>query len=698
MHITKLTFNNFMGYKKLNLPKQNDEFPKGLILINGKNSYGKSTILEGILFAFFGPKIFKGRNAASFITYGVQEKAEIYVYFTLDKKKYYIFRKWGRTGTITTKLFEWNSKKMLYRELKTFNVEKFFEISSEQATSTVFVRQGEVEDIANKKGAELREMIIDLFRLNIIDNALSFLDTDFKARKHEKESLEKSRVPIERIEEDIERIDKENNQFKKEIIEKEKKREDLSNKISSFPSNELISNLQKLYNQKESTKDKFQSYYNDFKLKIKKTDLNLEDFDSQETIINKIEALKSNKNILQTDKDELDKKREATFKGLGKTKGRIEDIKKTIKKMETSLKFTKKGKGEELALCPTCQKELTKEHYNEMIQKFSNEIEVNQNKVDSISKILSEFDKKIKNCQFELDKIKEMIIIHQGLKTDFENYKKYESELNKFENDLMDFLSQHGDSFEDSSIEGVKKITITKERISTELKASENELNEKQVKLQKSIKRLEELHSEIRKMTDIQAKIDLHEIDIEHITKAKEFVRRFVTEYMVVKRLVKNIALSTEKYIKDFTSGQYSDLLLDLSGTKKTGLSLRIRDNFNGEYESTEVLSGGDRTALGIALRLAISELMGSIRPTKESPRKNPKIDFLLLDEPLAALDETRRERILKHLIRSKSFSQIFLITHTVIPQDISTSKIIVEKDLSTGISRARFEKPRIII
>ncbi|MDX1798661.1 MAG: AAA family ATPase, partial [Candidatus Lokiarchaeia archaeon] len=108
MHITKISFKNFMGYKNLDIPKKSDEFPEGLILISGKNSYGKSSILEGILFAFFGPRTFKGRNAASFITYGVQDKAEIYVYFTLDKKKYYIYRKWGRTGSITAKFFEWN--------------------------------------------------------------------------------------------------------------------------------------------------------------------------------------------------------------------------------------------------------------------------------------------------------------------------------------------------------------------------------------------------------------------------------------------------------------------------------------------------------------------------------------------------------------------------------------------------------------
>jgi DNA repair exonuclease SbcCD ATPase subunit len=56
MLITKIIFKNFMGYKQLVLPQKNDELPKGLILISGKNSYGKSSILEGILFAFFRTK------------------------------------------------------------------------------------------------------------------------------------------------------------------------------------------------------------------------------------------------------------------------------------------------------------------------------------------------------------------------------------------------------------------------------------------------------------------------------------------------------------------------------------------------------------------------------------------------------------------------------------------------------------------
>ena len=275
MYITKLTFKNFMGYKQLSLPKSIEEFPKGLILVSGKNSYGKSSIFEGIVFAFFGPKIFKGRNAASFITYG-ESKAELTIFFTLDNKKYNIFRRWGRTGATTTKLFEWD--KSTYREIKNFNIEKFFEISSEQALSTVFVRQGEVEELANKKGADLREMIIDLFRLDLIDDALNFLDVESKKKRFSKENLERNKVPIERIEEDINRITLENANFEKVVKEKKKKEEEYGQKIKKYPSDELITNLEKLYSQKNVVNDKFLSYRKDFEEKIKSTKLHIEDF------------------------------------------------------------------------------------------------------------------------------------------------------------------------------------------------------------------------------------------------------------------------------------------------------------------------------------------------------------------------------------------------------------------------------------
>ncbi len=679
-----------MGYKQLELPKGNEELPEGLVLISGQNSYGKSTILEGILFAFFGPKIFSARNAASFITYG-EAKAEVTVYFDLDNKKYNIYRKWGRTGGTSPKLFEW--VKNAYREIKNFNIEKFFEISTEQALNTVFVRQGEVEELANKKGADLRKMIIDLFRLNIIDDALSHLDKESKNQKYNKEKLEQERVPIERIEEDINNVSLENTDLEKILIENKSKKEQYEQKILKFPSDELISSLEKLYKKKEISEEKIDSYKNDFQVKIKNSSLNINDFDPIENISGKVDLLTIDKKDMEAKKKSNAERRYATSRGLGKTKGRIDDFTAKIKQMEESLKFTLKENGLNLALCPTCQSELTKEHHDEIVTKFTKEIKINQEKINSITKILKSLDSEIRSDQSKLDVINKRITIIQGLKQDYENLHKHELGYKKTIEDLNILLKKNNLKIIDYSADKVKALSNEKTTLTTELNVIDKDLKEKQKKFGNNQDKIIKLRKEITQMKELQKSIGDLEIEIDHINKAKEYVRRFVTEYMVVKRLVKNIALTTNKYIKDFTSGQYSDLLLDLSGTRKTGLSLKIKDNFNGVHESIEVLSGGDKTALGMALRLAISELMSKIRPIKESPKKNPKIDILLLDEPLAALDATRRERILKHLIKSKTFSQIFLITHTDIPSDINTHKIQVSKDHSTGISRANFKR-----
>jgi len=548
-----------------------------------------------------------------------------------------------------------------------------------------------VEELANKKGADLREMIIDLFRLNIIDDALSHLDKESKNQKYNKEKLEKKRVPIERIEEDINNISLENTELEEVLIENKSKKEQCEQKILKFPSDELISSLEKLYNKKEISEEKINSYENDFQAKIKKTSLKKNDFDPIENIAEKVDLLTNDKNNMEAKKKMKEERRDATSRGLGKTKGRIDDSKAKIKQMEESLKFTLKENGLNLALCPTCQSELTKEHHDEIVTKFNKEIKINQEKTKSITKILANLDSEIRSDQSKLDAINKRITIIQGLIQDYKNLHKHEVGLKKTVEDINIILNKNNLKIIDYSADKVKALSNEKKKLITDLEVIKKDFKEKQKKFEINQNKIIKLKEEITQMKELQKSIGDLDIEIDHINKAKEFVRRFVTEYMVVKRLVKNIALTTNKYIKDFTSGQYSDLLLDLSGTRKTGLSLKIKDNFNGVHESIEVLSGGDKTALGMALRLAISELMSKIRPIKESPKKNPKIDILLLDEPLAALDATRRERILKHLIRSKTFSQIFLITHTEIPSDINTHKIQVSKDHTTGISRANF-------
>ncbi|MFX1480099.1 MAG: AAA family ATPase, partial [Promethearchaeota archaeon] len=292
MKITRIQFSNFMGYNSLRLPNAPDEeLSDGLILISGRNSHGKSTILEGVIYAFFGAGAFKLKKASSFITYGESE-AEIYVYFTMDNNKYYIYRKWSRSNSsIAFKLFRMNDTTGKYEEIKKFDIQEFFEITQAQALSTVFVKQGEIEELSSKKGATVRDMILKLFQLDIIDKTLDLLDKDKSRVEASKAKLQGELIPISRIEKEIEEFKTEIATNKDIIKQKVKIQSDKEGKLSKLPSQDLLLELNDLYISNSENKKKFLSYQDDFMEKVRGTEFKAEDPDLGQKIDVEIEKL-----------------------------------------------------------------------------------------------------------------------------------------------------------------------------------------------------------------------------------------------------------------------------------------------------------------------------------------------------------------------------------------------------------------------
>jgi DNA repair exonuclease SbcCD ATPase subunit len=120
------------------------------------------------------------------------------------------------------------------------------------------------------------------------------------------------------------------------------------------------------------------------------------------------------------------------------------------------------------------------------------------------------------------------------------------------------------------------------------------------------------------------------------------------------------------------------------------GLEVSLFDAKDNHIKSREQLSGGEETALGLALRIAISKLMGRIRPFKDSERQLPKLSSIIMDEPLASLDASRRQAIVNMLRQDRSFRQIFLITHT--ETDLSECNSILLSDAKDGQRQIHYE------
>ena len=106
-------------------------------------------------------------------------------------------------------------------------------------------------------------------------------------------------------------------------------------------------------------------------------------------------------------------------------------------------------------------------------------------------------------------------------------------------------------------------------------------------------------------------------------------------------------------------------------GDQKETLDILVYDN--GVEKPFENYSGGEQTIINIAVRLALSRVISTMY--------NVEVRSIFLDEVLAELDEANREEAVKVIsYLSRSFDQVFIISHTDEIKDIIDNTIAVTR------------------
>ena len=125
-----------------------------------------------------------------------------------------------------------------------------------------------------------------------------------------------------------------------------------------------------------------------------------------------------------------------------------------------------------------------------------------------------------------------------------------------------------------------------------------------------------------------------------------------------------------QKYTKDFFDEfnfNYSDLTLD------EDYEVTV---FGPEGESSmSMVSGGEKIAIALALRLGITQAMAK-----------GDLDTILLDEPTIHLDSFRRHELINLLKDMTVLPQMIIVTHESHLENAADNLIKVEKD--NGISK----------
>lgn len=194
----------------------------------------------------------------------------------------------------------------------------------------------------------------------------------------------------------------------------------------------------------------------------------------------------------------------------------------------------------------------------------------------------------------------------------------------------------------------------------------------------------------LREVEHVRNRIQEDKLRLEELTKTAEAKRREADDLDQMYREFSEF----EKYAAAWYAPRLSEITSDLVSQVTDGkydrvefdnnFSIQVYDGDDEKYPY-ETFSGGERDAIALCSRIALSRVIGGASATPPG--------FLVLDEVFGSLDLERRQRLLEMLgtitNANDQFQQVFIISHV---DDIRTSPILDEiwqvKETADGISR----------
>ncbi|MEM4719263.1 MAG: AAA family ATPase [Candidatus Pacearchaeota archaeon] len=658
MILKKLIIKNIRSYKYAEI-----DFPLGSTLLSGEIGSGKTSLLLAIQFALFGLQ--PGQKGSSIVRNG-EDEAEVSLYFTLEEKDILIKRKIVKNKNssftqeenivnINGEEFNFSSSEAKAKIIDLLKYPKEFSKKSDLLFRfSVYTPQEEMKEIIKEKEdirLSILRHIFGIEKYKRIKENSSFLKQKIKESIKLKEALSEN---LNDLKEDLKKFNERKIKISKEIndlslllrkIKEEKELikkniEELKQKKEEQKKLEiLLSSKESELKIKKELKIKSEKEISLLKIQISKK---LSDFDSS-SLENIKKLIEKHKGII---KELLEKKMQISSK--------IEVLKE---KKERSNYLIERISS--LENCPTCFQQVSRE-YKERIRK--NEIyniEIINREIEQKIIELNQLERDIKKENELLSLYEEDKLKLEKDKINFDHYKEIETklkseiyflervsfEIEKLEKDIYEIKEKLNSFFQLSSI------FEDKEKKLYDLEQEEKR-NEK--KFFEDKKEIEILQEEIeRKILEISKKEKIRDEAI----RLREFLGWLDNNFLPLVDKTESTILS--KIRSDFLrvfSGWLSLLVPDY-------LKVDLNENFtpiikNNGYEiDYEFLSGGEKTAIALAYRLSLNQILNSVHSDIKTK------DLLILDEPTDGFSEKQIERI-RDILDELNTKQIIIVSH----------------------------------
>ncbi|VVB75263.1 DNA double-strand break repair Rad50 ATPase [Candidatus Tiddalikarchaeum anstoanum] len=657
MRLSRLSLENVRSHKTTEIL-----FDNGITVIMGRTGSGKSSILMAIDYALFGSENISNNEI---IRRGAKNM-RITLEFEHNNKRYTITRGLKKAGEKVSIDFEnlnvtEDGKKLnILSRAKDVNeiIQKILGYPNNVKMTqmfqvTTYTRQDEIRKLIEMKTEERQEYIDKILQLSkykgTYDN-LKEVITHFKNKMLE----------LERINEFKQTLDKDLNELGKQLTKNEndcseKEKELLTVEFDIKNNKIIIENINK-----------------DIKLVEKSLIEKRENNNLVKSIDEQLNNIRLKQDINKGKKEILKGRllQIKTSKNRAVIEDEIKDSEAKINIASAKLKDLNKDFsiiGQKGSKCPLCKQLVTENHIKGLESEYESKKKEYENE-----KNCKEI--KLKDLKDDLKKVKE--------KEDFENQISNIDELVKQNEELIDMLNKK---------KGNKAII--------DLKSDENDYNMKKEALDKAKDDEKRIFSRGESLKDLKKYV------LKEISKIKDDIGK---KELLVKNYVEEIGKKKKvEYLLKFLN-VLRDNVKDIRGVIRQKFLLDFRYEFQQKFEeirkqedeySVEVgddyepvayttkgepvpinhLSGGEKTSVALAYRLALSSLASQMNNVMPST-------LLILDEPTTGFDEEDIKTLPQALRNITSISQIIIVTHENALKEIADHNISIVKKGNNSI------------
>ena len=314
-------------------------------------------------------------------------------------------------------------------------------------------------------------------------------------------------------------------------------------------------------------------------------------------------------------------------------------------------------------------------------------------------------EKRLKEILNEIEDIKKYVDLYEDLER---SKASLESEIKKYREDYDKYMKTHAvlENYSKKYKVGISNLINTLEKRIREIEEKLTILRSERERYLRDIESLKYSEEDHRRMEEIveetynrlvsrkneigkyKARLDALKENLENLLKElkeleeKEKEKEKLERYIKYLEDIRNQVFSRDGF-QQYLRKRYIPLIQRYTNEIFSEFELpyhhiQIKEDYDILVDGFPVknLSGGEQIAVSLALRLGIAKALCN------------NLQFIVLDEPTAFLDEDRRKKLLKIFGSIKTISQIFIISHHQELEQIADNVIYVTK--RGGISKVK--------